>query len=115
MDFGSDNPISNRPSLSHHLSTFAMAPKAEKAPAKKVVAKKPAGDSIIKKKKRSSKSIETYKIYIYKVLKQVHPDTGISSKATNIFMAEFRSVEFRMCEPSMEACRVILSFLCRRQ
>jgi histone H2B len=24
---------------------------------------------------------ESYKIYIYKVLKQVHPDTGISSKA----------------------------------
>lgn len=27
---------------------------------------------------------ETYKIYIYKVLKQVHPDTGISSKAMSI-------------------------------
>jgi histone H2B len=61
-----------------------MAPKAEKAPAKKVAAKKPAGDGIVKKKKRSSKSVETYKIYIYKVLKQVHPDTGISSKAMNI-------------------------------
>ena len=28
-----------------------------------------------KKKKKISKA-ETYKIYIYKVLKQVHPDTG---------------------------------------
>ena len=27
---------------------------------------------------------ESYKIYIYKVLKQVHPDTGISSKAMSI-------------------------------
>ena len=27
---------------------------------------------------------QTYKIYIYKVLKQVHPDTGISSKAMSI-------------------------------
>jgi hypothetical protein len=27
---------------------------------------------------------ETYAIYIYKVLKQVHPDTGISSKAMSI-------------------------------
>ena len=61
-----------------------MAPKAEKAPSKKVAAKKPAGDGIAKKKKRSSKSVETYKIYIYKVLKQVHPDTGISSKAMKI-------------------------------
>ncbi|RXG51058.1 hypothetical protein Avbf_19057 [Armadillidium vulgare] len=27
---------------------------------------------------------ESYSIYIYKVLKQVHPDTGISSKAMSI-------------------------------
>ena len=35
-------------------------------------------------KKSSKKKVETYKIYIYKVLKQVHPDTGISSKAMSI-------------------------------
>jgi histone H2B len=29
-------------------------------------------------KKRSKKRVETYSSYIYKVLKQVHPDTGIS-------------------------------------
>ncbi|CAH1383626.1 unnamed protein product, partial [Tenebrio molitor] len=34
------------------------------------------------KKKRRRK--ESYAIYIYKVLKQVHPDTGISSKAMSI-------------------------------
>ena len=34
------------------------------------------------KKKRKRK--ESYAIYIYKVLKQVHPDTGISSKAMSI-------------------------------
>ena len=34
-------------------------------------------------KAKKSKT-ETYKIYIYKVLKQVHPDTGISSKAMTI-------------------------------
>ncbi|KAL4431315.1 hypothetical protein ABPG75_006571 [Micractinium tetrahymenae] len=34
-------------------------------------------------RKQISKA-ETYKIYIYKVLKQVHPDTGISSKAMSI-------------------------------
>ena len=36
-----------------------------------------------KKGGKKSKT-ETYKIYIYKVLKQVHPDTGISSKAMSI-------------------------------
>ncbi|KAL7010225.1 histone H2B [Cystobasidiomycetes sp. EMM_F5] len=33
------------------------------------------------KKKRKKKRTETYSTYIYKVLKQVHPDTGISNKA----------------------------------
>merc|ERR1712224_698433 len=36
-----------------------------------------------KDNKKKSKR-ESYKIYIYKVLKQVHPDTGISSKAMSI-------------------------------
>merc|ERR1712190_310361 len=52
--------------------------KADKKPAKKTVKK---GASGTKKKKAE---VETYKIYIYKVLKQVHPDTGISSQAMSI-------------------------------
>merc|ERR1712004_931928 len=40
----------------------------------------PKGD----KKKRKGKRKESYAIYIYKVLKQVHPDTGVSSKAMSI-------------------------------
>merc|ERR1739848_134147 len=32
-------------------------------------------------KTKKKPKLETYKIYIYKVLKQVHPETGISSKA----------------------------------
>ena len=35
-------------------------------------------------KKRKTKRKESYAIYIYKVLKQVHPDTGVSSKAMSI-------------------------------
>ncbi|AQK96313.1 Histone H2B.2 [Zea mays] len=65
--------------------------KAEKAPAgKKPKAEKrlPAGKSGAgegkKGKKKAKKSVETYKIYIFKVLKQVHPDIGISSKAMSI-------------------------------
>ena len=38
------------------------------------------GDGKKKRKRRK----ESYSIYIYKVLKQVHPDTGISSKAMSI-------------------------------
>uniref|UniRef100_A0A7R9V3H5 Histone H2B n=1 Tax=Chlamydomonas euryale TaxID=1486919 RepID=A0A7R9V3H5_9CHLO len=57
-----------------------MAPKeAGKAPPAKKVSTK--GD---KKGKKAKKAAETYKIYLYKVLKQVHPDTGVSSKAMSI-------------------------------
>ena len=34
--------------------------------------------------KRKQKRKESYTIYIYKVLKQVHPDTGVSFKAMSI-------------------------------
>ena len=33
---------------------------------------------------RRKRRVETYSSYIYKVLKQVHPDTGISTKAMSI-------------------------------
>ena len=60
-----------------------MPPKTSgKAAAKsgKVTKKIAKGD----KKKRKGKRKESYAIYIYKVLKQVHPDTGVSSKAMSI-------------------------------
>merc|ERR1712025_1491168 len=37
-----------------------------------------------KGEKTKKKRKESYAVYIYKVLKQVHPDTGISSKAMSI-------------------------------
>ncbi|MXQ93365.1 hypothetical protein E5288_WYG021115 [Bos mutus] len=53
---------------------------APKKGSKKAVTKAQKKDG--KKRKRSRK--ESYSIYVYKVLKQVHPDTGISSKAMGI-------------------------------
>ena len=44
-------------------------------------AARPAADG---KKIRKKARHESYGIYIYRVLKQVHPDTGISSKAMSI-------------------------------
>ncbi|CZS92643.1 hypothetical protein WAI453_006632 [Rhynchosporium graminicola] len=71
-----------------------MAPKAAekkpaaKAPASKAPAeKKEAGKKTAttgEKKKRTKTRKETYSSYIYKVLKQVHPDTGISNRAMSI-------------------------------
>jgi len=45
---------------------------------------KKAAPSDTKGKKRRAKRKESFSIYIYKVLKQVHPDTGVSSKAMSI-------------------------------
>ena len=60
-----------------------QAPKVAKKGEKKAgVGKK--GGKAAGGKKRSKKRRESYSIYIYKVLKQVHPDTGISSKAMGI-------------------------------
>jgi histone H2B len=53
---------------------------SKKGEKKAAVKSKPAGEG---KKRRKSRK-ESYSIYIYKVLKQVHPDTGISSKAMSI-------------------------------
>ncbi|KAJ4164103.1 hypothetical protein LMH87_005789 [Akanthomyces muscarius] len=60
----------------------AKAPVASKAPEKKDAGKKTAASG--EKKKRSKTRKETYSSYIYKVLKQVHPDTGISNRAMSI-------------------------------
>uniref|UniRef100_UPI00398EEBC6 histone H2B 1.2-like isoform X2 n=1 Tax=Pristiophorus japonicus TaxID=55135 RepID=UPI00398EEBC6 len=53
---------------------------ASKKGAKKVIKKTPPKGG--KKCRKSQK--ESYPIYIYKLMKQVHPDTGISSKAMGI-------------------------------
>ncbi|PNW74250.1 hypothetical protein CHLRE_13g591200v5 [Chlamydomonas reinhardtii] len=60
------------------------AKKAKKSPAKKAAKEGGDGEKGDKKKGKKKSSVETYKLYIYKVLKQVHPDTGISSKAMSI-------------------------------
>jgi histone H2B len=54
--------------------------KATKAPKKAKKAPKIKDGKKIKRKRR----VETYSTYIYKVLKQVHPDTGISRRAMSI-------------------------------
>ena len=64
-----------------------MPPKAAKKAKKE---KKPKKEGA---KGRKKKRTESYSIYIYKVLKQVHPDTGISTKGMSI-MNSFISVSY---------------------
>ena len=53
-----------------------------------------------KKKKCTKKSVETYKIYIFKVLKQVHPDIGISSKAMGIMNSFINDIFEKLAQES---------------
>ena len=76
-----------------------MPPKAEKTPAKKTTKKVDA------KKGRKKSKAETYKIYIYKVLKQVHPDTGISSKAMSIMNSFINDIFDRIATESSRLAR----------
>ncbi|XP_058741806.1 probable histone H2B.3 [Vicia villosa] len=95
-----------------------MAPKGEKKPAvKKPAEKSPVekpkaekkipkdASSTDKKKKRNKKSVETYKIYIFKVLKQVHPDIGISSKAMGIMNSFINDIFEKLAQESSRLAR----------
>ncbi|XP_051788429.1 histone H3.v1-like [Erpetoichthys calabaricus] len=66
-------------------SNSQTMPEPKAAPAPKKGSKKAVSKSQAKggKKRRKTRK-ESYSIYVYKVLKQVHPDTGISSKAMGI-------------------------------
>ncbi|KAF6985021.1 hypothetical protein CFC21_002943 [Triticum aestivum] len=106
-----------------------MAPKAEKKPAEKKPAeekaekapkgeKKPKAEKRLpaakeggggggsdKKAKKAKKSVETYKIYIFKVLKQVHPDIGISSKAMSIMNSFINDIFEKLAQEAAKLAR----------
>ncbi|GAA5956173.1 hypothetical protein JCM8115_001644 [Rhodotorula mucilaginosa] len=70
-----------------------------KAPAKKSIkAVKTAGQDDDKKKKKKKARKETYNTYIYRVLKQVHPETGVSNKAMAIMNSLCNDMEERLSE-----------------
>ncbi|XP_068639820.1 histone H2B-like [Aristolochia californica] len=84
--------------------------KAEKAP---IAEKKPRAEKKLpkdasasdKKKRRSKRNIETYKIYIFKVLKQVHPDIGVSSKAMGIMNSFINDIFEKLAQESSRLAR----------
>ena len=78
-------------------------------PPKEVAAgKKPAGKAPAKTAEKAKKSVgsksrkktrkETFNTYIYKVLKQVHPETGVSNKAMSIMNSFVADIFERVAE-----------------
>jgi len=63
-----------------------------------------ANPAVDEKKKKRGKRKESYAIYIYKVLKQVHPDTSISSKAMGIMNSFVNNIFERI---ATEASRLV--------
>ncbi|XP_048535273.1 histone H2B.2-like [Triticum urartu] len=58
-----------------------------------------------KKGSKAKKGVETYKIYIFKVLKQVHPDIGISSKAMSIMNSFINDIFEKLAGESAKLAR----------
>ena len=55
-------------------------------------------------KKKKQKRHETFSVYIYKVLKQVHQDTGISKKSMNIMNSFINDIFQRI---SLESSKLV--------
>ena len=56
--------------------------------------------------KKSKKPKRSFSIYVYKVLKQVHPDTGISSKAMSIMNSFVNDIFERVANEASKLAKV---------
>eukprot|EP01028_Stygiella_incarcerata_P008306 TRINITY_DN35_c0_g1_i1.p1 TRINITY_DN35_c0_g1~~TRINITY_DN35_c0_g1_i1.p1 ORF type:complete len:121 (+),score=30.73 TRINITY_DN35_c0_g1_i1:119-481(+) len=73
---------------------------------KKVAKPMPAKEKPIEgKKKKTPKRHETFSSYIYKVLKQVHPETGISTRAMNIMNSFIHDIFERIATEASKLAR----------
>jgi len=63
------------------------------------------GELIIKKRKRKHKGMPTYSSFIYKVLKQVHPELGISKRGMNIMNSFMSDIFDRIATESNRLLR----------
>ena len=55
--------------------------------------------------KRRSKRVESYGTYIYRVLKQVHPETGISKKGMSIMNSFINDIFERLASEASRLAR----------
>ena len=86
------------------MSTTAAAPAAPKGKTGTPVSKKGKNIKAAGAKKRGKRT-ESYSSYIYKVLKQVHPDTGISKSGMAIMNSFISDVFNRVTEEAGHLAR----------
>ncbi|CAA0815022.1 Histone H2B.1 [Striga hermonthica] len=95
-------PAEKKPAKEKKTAVAGKAPAEKKPKAGKKVPNKDGGE---KKKKKAKKSVETYKIYIFKVLKQVHPDIGVSSKAMGIMNSFINDIFEKLAHEALRLAR----------
>uniref|UniRef100_A0ACD5W7B8 Uncharacterized protein n=1 Tax=Avena sativa TaxID=4498 RepID=A0ACD5W7B8_AVESA len=95
-------PAEEEPAAAAEKAPAGKKPKAEK---RLPASKSKEGGEGKKGKKKAKKSVETYKIYIFKVLKQVHPDVGISSKAMSIMNSFINDIFEKLAGESAKLAR----------
>ena len=66
-------------------------------PAKKDTEKKPKAVKGTADKKKGKKRSETFALYIYRVLRQVHPDIGISKRSMSVMNSFINDIFERIC------------------
>jgi len=66
-------------------------------PPKKDTEKKPKAVKGTADKKKGKKRSETFALYIYRVLRQVHPDIGISKRSMSIMNSFINDIFERIC------------------
>ncbi len=80
-----------------------MGKQATTSVGKKAV--KTATKKVAKSGKRSAKRTESYSSYIYKVLKQVHPHTGISKRGMSILNSFINDIFERIATEAAKLAR----------
>ncbi|KAJ0897109.1 putative transcription factor Hap3/NF-YB family [Helianthus annuus] len=103
--FSQKKPAEKKPAEEKKTAAAEKAPAEKKPKAGKKLPKEAGAGATDKKKKRSKKSVETYKIYIFKVLKQVHPDIGISSKAMGIMNSFINDIFEKLAQEASRLAR----------
>jgi len=89
-------PPKKTPTTTHAEEAKPVAKKTTKAPK----AEKEGGKRTSKRRR-----VETFGLYIYKVLRQVHPETGISKKAMNIMNSFINDLFERIASESSKLVR----------
>jgi len=71
------------------------------------VSKRPKAPDSTATVRHHKKRVETYAIYIYKVLKQIHPECGISKRGMNIMNSFMNDIFDRMATEATRLLRTV--------